>query len=288
MKLGKVIRWEFLQTIRSKQFLIITILIPAIVGIGIFAATRAFGSDMRGPSEPPPPMIIGMFLAFILFLGAFMSGVMTMYAVIKEKQTRVVELMLSTVSAWELMAGKMIGLGLSGLIQVTTWAVTAYFVAGQFFPVSLASLTAVHWISYPLYFVLGYLFIASIFGTVGAAIKDIHSGGAVGFAGMIPYLPMMFSAIIIQKPDLWWVRVAGFIPPFTPGVMLLRIGATPLATDGARLVPTWEIAASLASLALGTFLMMRFATKVFEVGMLMTGKSASLRELWRWGRGRSR
>ena len=288
MKIGHVIRWEFLQNVRSKQFLIITILIPAIVGIGIFAVTRAMGEEIGRSSEPPPPLIIGMFIAFILFLGAFMSGVMTLYGVMKEKQSRAVEMMMSSVSAWELMAGKMIGLGLSGLIQVTAWSATAYFVAGMFMPVSLAELTLVHWICYPLYFILGYLFIASIYGTVGAAIKDIHSGGSVGFAGIIPYIPMMFSAVIIQKPDLLWVRLAGFFPPFTPGVMLLRIGATPLVSDGARFVPAWEIALSLVSLAIGTFLMMRFATKVFEVGMLMTGKSASLRELWRWGRGRSR
>ncbi len=286
MKLGKVIRWEFTQSIRSKQFLIITILIPAILAVGIFAATRVMGGDIKPASDPPPPIIIGIFLAFILFLGAFMSGVMTMYGVMKEKQSRVVEMMMSSVSAWELMCGKLIGLGLAGLIQVTAWAATVYFVAGQFFPVSLASLTLVHWISYPLYFILGYLFIASIFGTVGAAIKDIHSGGAIGFAGVIPYMPMMFVWLIVEKPDTPWIRIAGFIPPFTPGVMLLRIGATPLASEGTRFVPTWEIALSLVSLALGTFLMMRFATKVFEVGMLMTGKSASLRELWRWGRSR--
>ena len=286
MKLGKVIRWEFTQSIRSKQFLVITILIPAILVIGIFAATRAMGGDMKPPSDPPPPMIIGMFLAFILFLGAFMSGVMTLYGVMKEKQSRVVEMMMSSVSAWELMSGN--GLGLAGLIQVTVWAVTAYVAAAQFFPISLASLTLVHWISYPLYFILGYLFIASIYATVGAAIKDIHSGGAVGLAGVIPYIPMMFSGLIIQNPDMFWIRIAGFIPPFTPGVMLLRIGATPLMSEGTRFVPAWEIALSLLSLALGTFLMMRFATKVFEVGMLMTGKSASIRELWRWGVARNR
>jgi len=286
VKLGKVVRWEFKQSIRSKQFLIMTILVPAIIGVAVFAVTMAMEGEVRPPSEPPPPLIIGIFLAIILFVGAFMSGVMTMYGVMKEKQSRVVEMMLSSVSAWELMCGKLIGLGLAGLIQVTVWAATAYFVAGRFFPVSLASLTLVHWVSYPLYFVLGYLFIGSIFGTVGAAIKDIHSGGAVGFAGMIPYLPMMFTALIVQKPDMLWVRIAGFFPPFVPSVMMLRISATPMASEGARLVPAWEIALSLASLALGTFLMMRFATKVFEVGMLMTGKSASLRELWRWGRRR--
>ncbi|MFC2077723.1 ABC transporter permease [Candidatus Bipolaricaulota bacterium] len=284
MKLGKIIRWEFTQNVRSKQFLFITILIPAFVGLAVFAATRVIGAENTGPSEPPPPVIISIFIALILFLGAFMSGVMTLYGVLKEKQTRSAEMMLSSVSAWELMSGKMIGLGLTGLIQVLAWGVTAYFVAGLFFPVSLETLTLVHWISYPLYFALGFLFIASIFGTVGASIKDIHSGGAVGMAGIIPYLPMVFAGLIVTQPDLLWVRTAGFFPPFTPAIMLLRIGATPLASEGTRFVPAWEIGLSLLSLAIGTFLMMRFAAKVFEVGMLMTGKSASLRELWRWGR----
>jgi len=287
VKLGKVIRWEFGQSIRSKQFLIITILIPAILAIAVFAVSRALGGDFDAAAEPPPPAIIGIFLAIILYLGAFMSGVMTMYGVMKEKQSRVVEMMLSSVSAWELVCGKLIGLGLAGLIQVVVWATLVYVGASQFFPISLASLTLVHWVTYPLYFVLGYLFIGSIFGTIGAAIKDIHSGGAIGFAGMIPYLPMMFTALIVRQPDLLWVRIAGFFPPFVPSIMMLRIGATPLVSEGTQLVPIWEIALSLGSLALGTFLMMRFATKVFEVGMLMTGKSASLRELWRWGRRRA-
>ena len=287
MKLGKVIRWEFRQNVCSKQFLVMTVFIPAIIALAVFGATRAFGANEGPIAEPPPPIIIGIFLAFILFLGAFMSGVMTLYGVLKEKQSRVVEMMLSSVSAWELVCGKLIGLGLAGLIQVVVWATLVYVGVSQFIPISLASLTLVHWVTYPLYFVLGYLFIGSIFGTIGAAIKDIHSGGAIGFAGMIPYLPMMFTALIVRQPDLLWVRIAGFFPPFVPSIMMLRIGATPLVSEGTQLVPIWEIALSLGSLALGTFLMMRFATKVFEVGMLMTGKSASLRELWRWGRRRA-
>jgi len=282
MKLSRVVRWEFSQNVRSKQFLIMTIMLPAIIGIAVFAVTQAMGTEVSR-SDAPPPMIIGLFLAMILFLGAFMSGVMTMYGILKEKQNRCAELMLSTVSAWELMSGKMIGLGLTGLIQVTVWGLTAYFVVGMFIPVSLASLTPVHWITYPIYFVLGFLFIASIFGTVGAAIKDIHSGGAIGIVGIIPYVPMMFTAFIVTQPNHLWVRIASFIPPFAPGVMLLRLGAAPMAESGPTSIPTWEVALSLLSLAVGTFLMMRFAAKVFEVGMLMTGKTASLKELWRWG-----
>ncbi|TFH09353.1 MAG: ABC transporter permease [Candidatus Atribacteria bacterium] len=290
MKLHKVIRWEFLSHVRSKQFLIMTLLLPAIIAVAIFAITLSKGigvSASQANANPPPPFIIGLLLGLILFIGAFMSGVMAMYAIIKEKQSRVVELMLSSVSAWDLMAGKIIGLGMAGLIQVFTWAATAYFVANRFASFPLSSLTLVHWITFPLYFILGYLLIASMFALVGAAIKDIHSGGAVGLIGFIPYLPMVLTPAIVENPDMTWLRIAGFFPPFTPGIMMLRIGATPMVSEGARFVPLWEIALSLCTLALGVFLMMRFTTKVFHVGMLMYGKSASFRELWKWGRQRT-
>ncbi|MCK5826889.1 ABC transporter permease [Candidatus Bipolaricaulota bacterium] len=284
MKLHKVIRWEFKSAIGSKQFLITTILIPVILAVGIFAISVAKGGNSQPSGSPPPAFLIGLVFALILFLGAFMTGVMAMYAIIKEKQSRVVELMLSSVSPWDLMAGKIIGLGMAGLIQVICWMAAAYFAVNQVGSFPLSSLTLIHWVTYPLYFIFGYLLIASMFATVGAAIKDIHSGGAVGLIGFIPYMPMIAIAAIVENPNMTWLRVAQFFPPFTPSLMMMRIGAVPLVSDGKEFVPVWEVALSLVTLALGAFLMMRFATKVFHVGMLMYGKSASFRELWRWGR----
>ena len=283
MKLRRIIRWEFKNAIGSKQFLITTILIPVVLAVAILAISLAKGGSSQ-PLPPPPPFVIGLVFAFILFIGAFTTGVMAMYAIIKEKQSRVVELMLSSVSAWDLMAGKIIGLGMAGLIQVICWMAAAYFAVNQVGSFPLSSLTLIHWVTYPLYFILGYLLIASMFATVGAAIKDIHSGGAVGLIGFIPYMPMIATAAVVENPNMTWLRVAQFFPPFTPSLMMMRIGAVPLVSDGKEFVPVWEVALSLVTLALGAFLMMRFATKVFHVGMLMYGKSASFRELWKWGR----
>jgi ABC-2 type transport system permease protein len=235
-------------------------------------------------AEPPPPFIIALILAMILFMGAFLNGVMALYGVVKEKQSRVVELVLSSISAREMMAGKVIGLGIAGLLQVIVWVVATYFVARQFTPISLETLTLVHWITYPIYFVLGYLLIASIYAAVGAVMKDVQSGGASSVVGLIPYLPIMFVAYIVEHPDAVLVRIAGFIPPFTPSVMMLRIGAVPLVSEGMRQVPAWEIGLSIVSLGLGVWLTMRFAARIFEIGLLMYGKTPSPRELWRWMR----
>jgi ABC-2 type transport system permease protein len=285
MKLRSVIFWEFRHTIRSKQFLLISLLIPVIASIAIVVAGSAEGAS-RAMAEPPPPFVIALILAMVLFMGAFLNGVMALYGVVKEKQSRVVELVLSSISAREMMAGKVIGLGIAGLLQVVVWVIAAYFVAQQFMPISLESLTLVHWITFPIYFILGYLLIASIYAAVGAVMKDVQSGGASSMVGLVPYLPIMFAAFIIEHPDDVLVRIAGFIPPFTPSVMMLRLGAVPLVSEGLRQVPVWEIALSIVSLGLGVWLTMRFAARIFEVGLLMYGKSPTLRELWRWGRAR--
>jgi ABC-2 type transport system permease protein len=283
MKLRSVIRWEFRHTIQSKQFIVISILIPAIVAIGIVVASSGEGAS-RAMVEPPPPFVIALVLAMILFVGAFLNGVMALYGVVKEKQSRVVELVLSSISAREMMAGKVIGLGIAGLLQVIVWIAVAYFVARQFTPISLETLTLVHWITYPIYFVLGYMLISSIYAAAGAVMKDVQSGGSSSLVGLIPYLPIMFVAYIVEHPDDVLVRIAGFIPPFTPSVMMLRLGAVPLVSEGMRQVPAWEIGLSIVSLGLGVWLTMRFAARIFEIGLLMYGKAPNARELWRWMR----
>lgn len=285
MKLRSVIFWEFRHTVRSKQFLVISLLIPAIASIAIIVAGSAEGAS-RAMAEPPPPFIIALILAMILFMGAFLNGVMALYGVVKEKQSRVVELVLSSISAREMMAGKVIGLGIAGLLQVVIWVIVAFFVARQFTPISLETLTLVHWVTYPIYFALGYMLIASIYATVGAVMKDVQSGGASSMVGLVPYLPIMFTSFIIEHPDDVLVRIAGFIPPFTPSVMMLRLGAVPLVSEGMRQVPAWEIALSIVSLGLGVWLTMRFAARIFEIGLLMYGKTPTVRELWRWTRPR--
>ena len=206
-----------------------------------------------------------MWLALLLFIGAFITAIMAFYSVIKEKANRVVEL----------MAGKILGLGLAGLIQVVAWSAAIGFAASRFVPITLGAFSIVHFVTYPLYFALGYLLIATMYATVGAAMKDVHSGGAQGMVGIVPYLLMMFVAAIIEHPEQSWVRIASFFPPFTPSLMLIRLAVTK--------VPWWDVLVSLVLLVVSVYALMRFAAKVFEVAMLMYGKSVAFREIWRWG-----
>ena len=274
MKLGKVLAWEFRRTVRGKQFLIMTILIPAILGLSA-GGYALFGGTREAPAGPPPPFLAPLVISMILFFGAFLNGAMSLYAVIKEKSSRVVEIVLSSVSARELMAGKVLGQGAAGLIQVILWGAIAIVVLGRLVPGLSWELSVVQWISYPLYFVLGFLLIATLYATVAAGMKDVQSGGAQSLIGMIPYIPMLFVQGMIEHPNEAWVRILSFFPPFTPAMMMIRVSVVAL--------PWWEVAGTILFLAVFDFLFIRVAARAFETAMLMYGKPVSLRELWRWG-----
>jgi hypothetical protein len=85
VKLRSVIFWEFRHTIRSKQFLLISLLIPIIASIAIIVAASAEGAS-RAMAEPPPPFVIALILAMILFMGAFLNGVMALYGVVRRSR----------------------------------------------------------------------------------------------------------------------------------------------------------------------------------------------------------
>jgi len=273
MNLYKVARWEFRRSVMSKGFLIMTVIIPAIIMIAVFLFTSI--ADGGSAAKPAPSYVLAVFLSLLLVLGAFISGIIVFYGVLKEKGSRVVELVLSSVSSNELMTGKIIGLGMAGLIQVVVLVLTSYFVAGRFMTISLSVLSPLQLVTYPLYFVFGHLLVATLYATAASTMKDVHSGGPQGAVGLVFYLPMMFFPAIIEHPDLTWIHIAGFFPPFIPAVMMIRMAVSKVAW--------WEVALSLAILVVSVLLLMRFAAKVFEVAMLMYGKTASLREIWRWG-----
>jgi ABC-2 type transport system permease protein len=187
------------------------------------------------------------FVIILLLLFITMNSISwIMYGVISEKRNRVVELVLSSIRARELMMGKILGLGGLALVQAFIWAVvglTIIFIGGPLvgLPTSVISLAIFPFLAwekvllYLVYFVLGYLFC---------------------------------------NPDHIALRIISFFPPSTPGMMILRTAVSA--------VPWWEILLSVIVLATATYGMMRLAGKIFQIGILMYGKSPTLKELWRW------
>ncbi len=250
------------------------------------AAPEAATEQLRAGTTIGIGVVIIMLLLFI----TMNSITWIMYGVISDKRNRVIELVLSSVRAHQLMTGKILGLGGLALLQAFLWALvglTIIFVGGPYVGVptsviSLALLPFLAWekiLLYLAYFVLGYLFLASLTAAVSATLSDDIQGASsfgMSLVFLPPILPVMLFSLVLSNPDHIALRMISFFPPSTPGMMILRtaVGA----------VPWWEILLSLIVLALATYGMMRLAGKIFQVGILMYGKSPTLKELWRWVR----
>jgi len=225
-------------------------------------------------------MFLPLGLAMIMAMSSMFSGAVLMQSIIKEKSNRIVEIILSSISARALMIGKVIGYGILGLVQILIWLGTALLVANVFFNVSLEPLLNIKTLYMFIYFVFGFIMVASINAMVGSATKDVQTGSqSAGILVLIPIIPIYFSTAILKNPGGTISKVFSYIPFTTATAMLIRTGfSSP---------PIWEIILTYGILILATTLVLLFASKVFRVGMLMYGKSFSLKEILKWTRNKS-
>lgn len=218
------------------------------------------------------PIIIVLFL----FLSIFTSSGFLFGGVLSEKSNRILELLLSSVSPTQLMAGKIFGLGLLGIFQILIWfALTLILVAMNILDtaeVTFLSLTNAGF--FLLYFILGYLFFASIFVGVGSLFsheEDAHHLSQ--FMRLLSIFPIVLAILVLDTPNSLLVRVLSFIPPLTPTFMILRIPLGNPPPEDYYL----SIAIMIVSVLLGVFI----AGRLFRIGSLLYGKKPTFREITR-------
>lgn len=225
--------------------------------------------------------VMEMFLPFgfamLMVFAAIFSGSALMQSIIKEKSNRIVEIILSSINSWDLMMGKVIGYGVIGLIQITIWAVSALTVLKFVFNFSLTSLFTIKIMYMFIFFVLGFILISSINAIVGSGMKEAQSGSqSTGFMVMIPLIPLYFSTFIINNPEGLFSYIFTYIPFTSSTTMLIRLGfSNP---------PLIEIIGVMVLLTVANYLLIKLAAKIFRIGMLMYGKNASFKELFKWAR----
>jgi ABC-2 type transport system permease protein len=221
------------------------------------------------------PFMVSILLGVCIMTG----GQYLLQGVSEEKESRILESLLCALSPEELLAGKLVGLGGVGFALVAVWigvgaALSAPMLAMAQLPLSPGLLALA-----VMYFLLGYLFFASIMTGIGAVTNNMRE--AQQFSMMFSFanlMPIIVLTQILSKPD-GALAVALSLFPFTAATaMMLRLG-TPSSA-----VPAWQIALSLALLALSGWLVLRGAARVFRIGLLMTGKTPNLPEIWRWAR----
>lgn len=315
-----IAKWEFTGTLRNRQFVYFTVLFPLIfLGLGLLSILLIQNSagasvekqnpqlanqpaEISNPEQVIPLGVASVFAFSFLFVVLF-SGTFVLQNIVREKQSRVVESLLAAVSPKDLIYGKILAYGMLGLVQVLIWVAVGFaalLVIGPYANIPTWPLLGIIYAYMPwgklllfmVFFVLGYLFVASFSAGMGATMTDVWSGQQLQslIIALPTAMPFMIFNLILTNPHSFLPQLFSFIPPAIPGTMMLRLAVSPRPSISPDLppvpaVPVWEVSVSLLVLLVSTLLMMRLAAKVFEVGILMYGKSATLREIWRWVRG---
>jgi ABC-2 type transport system permease protein len=247
---------------------------------------------------------IGFVMGFLMYMTMLIYGSVVMQGVIQEKMNRVVEVIVSSVRPFQLLLGKVLGIGAMGLVQMVFWALL--IMAGTLFSGAIIAmfldpanlnlpatasqeemLTAIDFsvplvnpalfVWFVLYFLFGYLLYASLFSAVGSTVEQQQDAQSLMLPIMLPIImSIVFLQSVIEAPDSTLAVVLSMIPLTSPISMVVRAAVTN--------VPFWEILISFALLVGAFFGCIWLSSRIYRVGILMYGKKASLKDLMKWVR----
>jgi ABC-2 type transport system permease protein len=234
----------------------------------------------------PNQDVVSSYFVPIVFATLFIIAIMVssgflFQSVTEEKENRVIEILLSSVSSGQLLVGKVLGLGAAGLIQVAVWFVTVVIfseVAPGIIP-SLSSLSIpASLIGWGLvYFILGYLLLAALYAGVGSIGATAKEGQGWSTIFTLPAIsPVWFNYFLINSPEGAVSRAFTFFPLTSPVAAMMRLAN--------HAISAWEIVLSLVILVGSIVLTMWVAARIFRVFLLMYGKRLAFREIVRYVR----
>lgn len=247
---------------------------------------------------------IGYVLGLMIYFMMLMYGSFVSRAVIEEKANRIIEVIASSAKPFEIMFGKVVGVGMVGLTQVLFWIVIGgilFAIAGVVLPdiigqpdtltqsmqmtggampispekFEMPNISIWLVLGFIFYFISGYFIYSTLFAAIGSAVDQESDAGQLQGPIMIPIIiPVLFISHVISNPDSMLSIVMSLVPFFTPILMIVRVTATD--------VPVWQIALSIV-LSILTFIgCLWAAAKVYRVGILMYGKKVNLKDLIKW------
>ena len=222
-------------------------------------------------------MFIPMGFMMLLWIATFTSGNYLLTSTIEEKSNKVMEVLLSAVSPFQLMGGKILGQAGVSFLMLAMYGglgIAAMMAAAKF-----DLIPWIHLVYLMLYFIMAYFMIASIMAGVGSAVSEVREAQSlITPAMLLLMIPLLLWFPIINDPNGLLATITSFIPPLIPFVMILRVTA---ATEP---VPIWQIIATIVAGYCWMLVMIWMCAKIFRVGVLMTGKPPTPIELLRWVR----
>ncbi len=225
-----------------------------------------------------PILFVTLFIMALQFSSAFL-----MSSIVEEKTNRLMEILLTSLTTTQLLAGKVLGLGLIGLLQVVVWVMIGFVVLllGR-------NLEGLEDLSIPpdllftalIYFLISYFLYGGLLAGIGALVdSEQESRQYAGVISFVVVIPLFFVGLFMSEPDSTLPVVLSFVP-FTSGMaMLLRMAF--------GIVPMWQLALSIGLALVTTLFIVWAAAKLFRWGVLLYGKRVTLREIWQVLRSRS-
>lgn len=240
------------------------------------SVTPAGGEEKQNESVS---FAMAFVLIMIIYIMVLMYGNHTLTAVIEEKSSRMVEVMLASVSPGEMMLGKVLGIGAAGLTQFGIWA-AAFLLLSQRgvtigeFTLDVGFLTPVILVSFVMFFLLGFFLYATIYAGVGAMCNTIQDSQQFQLPlNMGLVIPMMLLSLILRSPNSTLATGLSLVPLFSPVLMFMRVCVeTP---------PLWQVGLSWVLMGVSIWLAARAAGKLFRVGILMYGQAPTWATLGR-------
>lgn len=242
--------------------------------------TRGVEEDTGGT------FIVSYFLVLILYMTLIFYGQAIMRGVIEEKSSRVVEIVLSSLKPFQLMAGKIVGIALVGFTQYAIWSLFGVFLATKgkamaagAFPqmeaFRIPTIPAYVFVYFVIFFVLGYFLYSTLFAAIGSMVNTEKEAQQLMMPViMLLVIPLLLIMFVMRGPNSSLSVVLSLIPFFTPMLMLLRVCIL--------LPPFIQIFASICLLMLATLFMIWLSAKIYRVGILMYGKPPKPTEIIRW------
>jgi ABC-2 type transport system permease protein len=222
-------------------------------------------------------------IGLLIYLTLAIYGQAILGAIVEEKETRIAEILFSSAKPFELMMGKLVGVGLAGLTQLAIWifsalalitfGISSFKAAGM--PVTMPNISPLMIASFFIFFLLGFFIYATIYALIGSMVTNVQEGGQFSMIPVIILLMAFYCFLpITRDPNstfAFWASVAPFLAPITMPVRILT-----------EMPPLWQILLAILFNLTAIIGLVWVASRVYRVGMLMYGKRATIPEVWKW------
>jgi ABC-2 type transport system permease protein len=247
-----------------------------------FAVTRTGEVRDGGSAATILRLAVPVIFMVLFLISVLMTSGYLMQGTATEKENKVVDVLLASANPDQILAGKLLGLGGAGLLQIAVWLTMLMVTGLGVVPMLISARLDVPWLALALavpFFVVAFLFFGGLMlgtGSLGTNMREAQQLAMVW--SLTAAVPMMMMAVLIREPNGPIARVMTWIP-FTAGpVVILR------ASNDAALLAWWEVAGSLLVLLAATWIGLRVGARLFRIGLLSAGARPSLREIVRQAR----